>query len=230
MKQERLNFYSIDMKYVRNLAKADDNVMSVSPQEHKQGRPFVGVIVMINNRQYCVPLTSPKPKFEKIKNSVDFLKIEHPTKTKDDGSHKIIGGLNFNNMLPVSEIYLHKIDVKITPKDNEKTKAYKELLRDQLAWCRSNDEKIIKKANNLYDLITKHADLNINLAKRCCKFQKLESILDKMIGKLDEKEEKIDNPNNQISPFRKMVESRLAAMNAPKKKSDVKSLENKKNR
>ena len=51
-----------------------------------------------------------------------------------------------------------------------------------------------------------------------------------MIGKLDEKEEKIDNPNNQISPFRKMVESRLAAMNAPKKKSDVKSHENKKTR
>lgn len=32
MKQNRLNLYLIDMKYIRDLAKADDHVMSVSPQ------------------------------------------------------------------------------------------------------------------------------------------------------------------------------------------------------
>lgn len=35
MKQQRLNFYSIDLKYVRNLSQKDGNVMSTSPQIHK---------------------------------------------------------------------------------------------------------------------------------------------------------------------------------------------------
>lgn len=209
MKQERLNFYFIDMKYVRELAKADDNVMSVSPQAHKQSRPFVGVIVLVNNRKYCVPLTSPKPKFETIKNGVDFLKILHPTCIDPAGTPKIIGGLNFNNMLPVSEEFLQKIDIQISSSDGEKTKAYKQLLRDQLEWCRANDEKIIKTACKLYDLITKYADKNRNLAKRCCDFARLEAVLDKMIKP---KELKQGSP----TPFRKMLNERLAKANAPK--------------
>ena len=39
--QKRLNLYLIDMKYIRNLAKTDDHVMSVSPQTGKETRPFV---------------------------------------------------------------------------------------------------------------------------------------------------------------------------------------------
>lgn len=41
LEQKRLNLYLIDMKYIRNLAKADDHVMSVSPQAGKETRPFV---------------------------------------------------------------------------------------------------------------------------------------------------------------------------------------------
>ena len=36
MKQERLNLYLIDRKYIRNLTRADDHVMSVSPQTGKK--------------------------------------------------------------------------------------------------------------------------------------------------------------------------------------------------
>ena len=62
MKQERLRLYTIDMKYIRNLAHADNNVMSVSPQIGKSTRPFVGIIVICDEKQYCVPLSSPKSK------------------------------------------------------------------------------------------------------------------------------------------------------------------------
>ena len=44
MKQERLNLYFLDMKYVRYLHNADDRVQSVSPQIHKNNRPFVGIM------------------------------------------------------------------------------------------------------------------------------------------------------------------------------------------
>lgn len=46
MKQERLNLYIVDIKYVRDLAKKDDNVLSVSPQSEKDRRPFVGIIII----------------------------------------------------------------------------------------------------------------------------------------------------------------------------------------
>ncbi len=36
MKQERLNLYLIDMKYIRNLHRVDDKVSSVSAQIGKQ--------------------------------------------------------------------------------------------------------------------------------------------------------------------------------------------------
>ena len=43
--QERLNLYQIDMKYIRNLHRADDNVSSVSPQIGKHHRIYVGISV-----------------------------------------------------------------------------------------------------------------------------------------------------------------------------------------
>lgn len=36
---EQLNLYSIDLKYIRDLTKADQHVMSVSPQIGKETRP-----------------------------------------------------------------------------------------------------------------------------------------------------------------------------------------------
>lgn len=42
----RLKFYKVDMKYIRNLTNVDDKVMSVSPQNNKETRPFLGVIIV----------------------------------------------------------------------------------------------------------------------------------------------------------------------------------------
>lgn len=164
MKQQRLNFYSIDLKYVRNLSQKDSNVMSTSPQIHKSNRPFVGVIVL-------------------VKNSIDFLKIRHPSVKDENGANKVIGGLNINNMLPVDLSLIHKIDISIKPTDNHKTVVYKQLMANQLTWCQTNSDIIIKRANSLYNIITENADDNKYLAKRCCNFKKLEEVLDRYISK-----------------------------------------------
>ena len=44
MKKQRFHLYHIDMKYVRDLARADDKVMSVSPQIGKESRPFIAFL------------------------------------------------------------------------------------------------------------------------------------------------------------------------------------------
>ena len=70
-----LDVYRIDMKYIRNLHNIDDRVLSVSPQLDKDERPFLGIIIVCNEHKYCVPLSKPKGKHEKMRDKIDFKKI-----------------------------------------------------------------------------------------------------------------------------------------------------------
>lgn len=168
------------MKYIRDLSKADDKIMSVSPQEHKENRPFVGIIVVLENKKYCIPLTSPKEKHNKMKNDVDFSKIF-------DKSQNIIGALNFNNMIPVSNVLITPIDIISKRSDTHKESIYKMLLNNQLDWCNDNYDNITKKANKLYEFVTKTPEKSYNLTRRCCDFKKLEAVLEKWLEKEFEK-------------------------------------------
>ena len=167
----RLNLYTLDMKYVRDLARADDNVMSVSPQVQKQGRPFVGVVVVCAQRSYCIPLSSPKPKHEHMRNSLDFSRIL-------DKRGRLIGVLNLNNMIPVDASVIRRIDLTQRLGDSAETRRYKALMNDQLDWCNENRNVIARKANKLYALITQNPERSRALVKRCCNFKKLEALLD----------------------------------------------------
>ena len=172
MEQKRLNLYLIDMKYIRNLAKADDHVMSVSPQSGKETRPFVGIVIVCGTREYCVPLSSPKPKHKSMKNDVDFTKIMD--------RDKLIGVLNFNNMIPVAESCITLLNLRIAGKDDTAARSYKKMATKQLDWCQRNQDAIIKKANKLYKMVQSEKASGF-LKKRCCDFRKLEMVLQKWI-------------------------------------------------
>ncbi len=174
MKNSRLNLYVADLKYIRDLSKADDKVMSCSPQAGKENRPFVGIVVICDDKKYCVPLSSPKDKHLKMKNDLDFSKMV-------DKNGKLLGVLNFNNMIPVDESVISAINIKIDSKDRPSEKAYKELLNNQLDWCNENADSIKKKANKLYNFVTLTPDKSRNLVRRCCDFKKLEDILKKRL-------------------------------------------------
>lgn len=170
MKQEKLYLYSMDMKYVRDLHKADDRVQSISPQIHKNNRPFVGIVVVCDKNMYCIPLDHPKEKHKTMKNDVDFTRIF-------DGE-RLIGILNFNNMIPVNERVITKLNLKISNNDTASEKAYKILCVKELDWIQKNQDAIVKKANKLYRMITTDQANNL-LRRRCVDFIKLEKILNK---------------------------------------------------
>ena len=172
MGQKRLKLYFIDMKYIRNLAKADDLVMSVSPQVGKETRPFVGIVIVCETQKYCIPLSSPKPKHSSMKNDVDFSKIMD--------EDRLIGVLNFNNMIPVDESCIFPLNLKVGSNDDISTRKYKIMATKQLSWCRQNQDAIIKKANKLY-LLIKSGKASGILRKRCCDFEKLEAVLRKWL-------------------------------------------------
>ena len=95
MKQERLNLFLIDMKYIRNLHNVDDRVSSVSPQIGKQHRIYVGIVVLCDARKYLIPLSHPVEKHKKMKPKADFDKIV-------DKKGKLIGVLNYNLVIAES--------------------------------------------------------------------------------------------------------------------------------
>ncbi len=167
IKQERLALYTIDMKYIRNLHKKDDRVRSVSPQIGKASRAFLGIIVICDEHKYCIPLSHPKPKHIDMKGTIDFTKIF-------DEKGKLIGVLDFNMMIPVTDAQLRKLDIAIHPSDTPEIKHYKKLCQREINWCQKNSSDIINKANVLYNLY-KSGD-PFQARARCLDFQKLEEV------------------------------------------------------
>ena len=171
--QNKFNLYTVDMKYIRNLHNIDDKVLSVSPQTGKSNRVFVGIIIICNAHQYCIPLSSPKKKHLTMKNSMDFSKIEI------DG--KLLGVLNYNLMIPVKIDLLQLVDTTIHKRDREKIRYYKYLCLRELEWCRINSETVCNKANVLY---TKYCSgQSFSCRERCLDFPKLEKECDRYLLK-----------------------------------------------
>ena len=166
MNQEKLRLYHVDMKYVRNLHKKDDKVSSVSPQIGKQHRVYIGIVVICNERKYIIPLSHPTNKHQKMKPRVDFDKIF-------DKTGKIIGVLNYNQMIPVEDNLIRMVDFNEKKGDSSAEKHYKQLCRDELTWCRKNESIICNKANVLYKLCT-DGNSNYKGKSRCLDFIRLE--------------------------------------------------------
>ncbi len=151
------SFYTVETAYCDYLRKADSRVPYTMDQ--KVIRPFVGIVFLVGCFQYYAPLTSPKPKHLHMKNQVDFLKIK-------EGEW---GAINFNNMIPVQPTYLKKVEIRILETDSKADMDYKNLLSNQLSWCNSHRDIILRQAEKLYRMITSGKAWE-NLEKRCCNF------------------------------------------------------------
>ena len=171
--QTEFNLYKVDMKYIRNLHNKDDKVPSVSPQIGKDSRVFVGIVVVCDKHKYCIPLSSPKVKHNRMKDSMDFSKIVV------DG--KLLGVLNYNLMIPIEEAQLQPIDIITRKRDRTPISSYKEKCRKELFWCQEHSEIICNKANVLYKKYI--SGDNFRGKDRCLNFPKLEKECEKYNAK-----------------------------------------------
>lgn len=150
----------VDHNYCDYLRQFDSKV--IYNKGKKELRPFVGILFEINGMEYFAPLTSPKAKHLKMKNTIDFLKI-------DNGN---LGAVNFNNMIPVTPLNYSLIDL------NKKTttiseRKYQKLLKEQLKWLNKNYFQVKDKSFKLYSLYV-YNRLSDNIMNRCCNFKLLE--------------------------------------------------------
>lgn len=160
---KNLKIVKVDYKYCDFLRNFDNKV--VYNAGTKELRPFIGVLFTIRDFEYFAPLSSPKPKHQNLKNTIDIIKI----------NNGIYGVINFNNMIPVNKENYTIFDFdKKTKSLNEKNRI--ELLKNQLRWINSNKVIIMKKSRVLYDLYVKDL-LPKNVKDRCCNFPLLEEKL-----------------------------------------------------
>ena len=157
--------YRIDEEYSKYIYTKDDNVVKAFNKKRK--RPFIGIILKINGLNYFAPLSSPKIKHQKMKNSIDFLKINNG---RD-------GVINLNNMIPVPSGKYYEINIK---EEIKKDKKYGLILKYQQIWCNNNKKQIRNYSNKLYKLIINNKS-NISLKNRCCDFKILEEKLNQFI-------------------------------------------------
>ena len=145
----------VDSKYCDYLKKFDTRVSY--NKDKRELSPFIGVLFKIGDIEYFAPLTSPKPKHLKMRNTIDFLRI----------NQGIWGAINFNTSANYEVIDLNR---KIT---NKKDLQYHELLKNQYVWLNEHKKEIKNRATNLY---TKYIYNKIpeNIKNRCCNFPVLE--------------------------------------------------------
>lgn len=134
-----MKFYTVSDTYITHLKAIDDRV----PDNYKATRPYVGVVMEINGHQYLAPLTSYKPKQDRLNASTPSLFKLHE---KGDEQNKL-GMIQINNMLPVTEAELTLLNMDAQPEK------YKRMLNLQLAFIKANQEKIKEKAEKFYELV-----------------------------------------------------------------------------
>lgn len=135
-----LKLVKIKQSYTDYLRKYDNRVSFNCDYDYE--RVYIGVLFKIkNDLLYFAPLTSSakgmKLKYHPQRESITFYPLRHCR----------IGGINFNNMIPVIE-GVYKV-IKINEVKNIK---FKHLYINQLREINKNNKLLLKKARTIYNL------------------------------------------------------------------------------
>ena len=141
IKLGKLNFYIIDEDYINYLRKFDKHIA----YNKNQKRPYIGVVIIVEDNYYFAPLFSPKVKHKTYRNNLTFFKIINIKNNAD------LGIIRFSDMIPVAEESVYLLDTK------KKSYGYKRLLSEQYNYINIpiNRKKIMYKAEKIYNIVTK---------------------------------------------------------------------------
>lgn len=143
--------YDVDFKYRVYLRSFDNKVNT------KDGRRYVGIIIVHNDIKYFIPLTSkPLRSNGKRRNQRTTVEIK-------DGE-TLIGALLINNMIPVPDGSFSKVDI-----ENDRHKDY---LNKEYIYIKNYGNQILNKIKNVYNDVTIRNDSFMSAF--CCDFKLLE--------------------------------------------------------
>ena len=168
---EELKLYNIDDRYIHYLQETETEKRGFTKVSHnldssyKNRKPYVGIILKINDYHYFVPLTHPKEHYDA--NRQFFNRISTSIKLSNGRDY---GRLMYCYMIPLKQDMIPKrIDINQIQDMN-----YKAMLMTQYFYINSKGkrEEIIKKAQALYKKVYKNPEHF--LYHVCCDFEMLE--------------------------------------------------------
>ncbi|MDE6853135.1 MAG: type III toxin-antitoxin system ToxN/AbiQ family toxin [Lachnospiraceae bacterium] len=151
-----MKFYEVDSRYIDYLLLFAPHLFRNKQAGQQNERKYIGVVLEVNGMKYFAPLSSYKPKHEKMKNGLDFIKV---------GNYAVI---NINNMFPVPEKCYTYVDF-----NRERNQQYKKLLITEYRIILGLQDKIRKNAAEVYKQKIQIGNKTA-LTKRCNDFLLLE--------------------------------------------------------
>ncbi|MBQ6843712.1 MAG: type III toxin-antitoxin system ToxN/AbiQ family toxin [Agathobacter sp.] len=155
-----MDFYRIDEKYnsfLQNYEKEHRGVTKVPNIRYSDRNKFsFGAVLNINDMNYYVSVSS----FTKKQEANILIRIE-------GDKEEVKGSLRFNYMIPVPDECISRLIIK-----DEEDEDYRNLLNKEYRFCKSNEDKIIKKAKKIYDMVVQKRKQK--LTENSCDFQLLE--------------------------------------------------------
>lgn len=75
----KLKLYRVDVNYIKYLYSFDNKVQYNKEQkdEYTRKRPYLGVVLQVNEFEYFVPLEHPREAHQKMKDNIYILKIHN---------------------------------------------------------------------------------------------------------------------------------------------------------
>ena len=137
-----MDFYRINEKYnqfLQNYEKEKRGVTEVPNIRYTDRNKFAfGAVMQINGMNYYVSVSS----FDKKQEANILIRVPGDKK-------EVKGSLRFNYMVPVPDECIEKLVIK-----DIKDEKYRMLLNKEYQFCMDNAERIQKKANKIYEMVT----------------------------------------------------------------------------
>ena len=137
-----MDFYRINEKYNQFLQKYEKEkrgVTKVPNIRYTDRNKFAfGAVMQINGMNYYVSVSS----FDKKQEANILIRVPGDKK-------EVKGSLRFNYMVPVPDECIEKLVIK-----DIKDEKYRMLLNKEYQFCMDNAERIQKKANKIYEMVT----------------------------------------------------------------------------
>ena len=165
--KDKLKWYVVDKEYINYLKKFDNKVENINYSD--RFKPYIGIIITINEMNYYVPISSVKEKHYRMNEDIDFIKINE--------DERIFGVLNLNNMIPIDNCSIKNLKYREIEeyrkfKNDKEKNLYISLLNMELKLINDKIEKIKSNALELYN--EKINKPNSKVSIRCCDFKLLE--------------------------------------------------------
>ena len=164
-----MDWYVVDKKYINYLTQFDSRVGYVEYGERL--KLHVGILLTIGDFHYYVPISSAKPKHQKMSNSLDFHKLQ------DESTGYLYAVLNINNMIPVpdnclTQLKYNQVESFRSFSNEKKITDYVYLLQKEKALIDNVQDTLQNKVLKLYQKCIAKPDFS--LAVRCWNFKTLE--------------------------------------------------------